>query len=720
LNSDEGSVASTTKQEFKIGQWRVLPGQNCLIKGGQTKSIEPQCMELLIFLAKHQGQVLSRAQLLDALWKNVVVNENTLTKTVGMLRQALEDDAKKPQYIITRLKKGYQLVATVIELGETESSDKVDFDLVASEKETNNLTVTTSNIKPWLKEIAVVTIIALLLIIIWQVLTSSPNQTAFYSKFSPITFGAGIERDPNFSPDGQFLIYTVRKNNNANFNLAIYSLKQQISVVISDFSGDELAPAFSPDGSSIAYFHKSDAVCHLYVSKFSYPNTITKGKKVAKCGYNNQGQIHWLDDDRLLFSDRNIETMGQHKLYQLQLSSLYLKEVKNHYPFVFAVSPSKQTIAVLERKNGRLDLDINEFSLKQKTSLSWLTGLTPFSGLAWFNDENRLLITDAFHGRISIADKSGGNQKIYQANMMFSQPIVSPVSDLIAMVQSSIKSNLYQVINPLLQQETKQVSDYLATSKPLFVSNYFDYLHQYSADKQLAAFVSNRNGKHQLWISTSGIERPVTNELLASGDIIDFRWSPDASKVLLMLSTGKVLLYTLKDNSVFELPLGEEQLYFPVWDNQGKGILFARLSEMGPNIVRYDLNSHSEQGITKTGAISIAASPDGRYLYLLKLNSGLWQLDRHSGEEKLLLANVTSSAWGSLVAFNDGIYWQESTGTNYQLRHFNLDSEQSSTLLTVLQDNNMHLRYFDVSNDQQHISFNRMYDYRSDLVFLSE
>ena len=720
MNSDEGSVASTTKQEFKIGQWRVLPGQNCLCKGGQTKSIEPQCMALLIFLAKHQGQVLSRAQLLDALWKNVVVNENTLTKTIGMLRQALEDDVKKPQYIITRLKKGYQLVATVIELGETESSDKVDFDLVASEKETNNLTITTSNIKPWLKEIVVVTILALLFIIIWQVLTSSANQTASYSKFSPITFGAGIERDPNFSPDGQFLIYAVRKSNNANFNLAIYSLRQQISVVISDFSGDELAPAFSPDGSSIAYFHKSDGICHLYVSNFSYPMTITKGKKVAKCGYNNQGQIHWLDDDRLLFSDRNIETMGQHKLYQLQLSSLYLKEVKNHYPFVFAVSPSKQTIAVLERQNGRLDLDINEFSLKQKKSLSWLTGLTPFSGLAWFNDENRLLITDAFHGRISIADKSGGNQKIYQANMMFNQPVVSPVNDLIAMVQSSIKSNLYQVINPLLQQETKQVIDYLATSKPLFVSNHFDYLHQYSADKQLAAFVSNRNGEHQLWISTSGIERPVTNELLASGDIIDFRWSPDASKILLMLSTGKVLLYTLKDNSVFELPLGEEQLYFPVWDSQGEGILFARLSEMGSNIVRFDLNSYSEQVITKTGAISIAASPDGRYFYLLKLNPGLWQLDRHSGEEKLLLANVTSSAWGSLVAFNNGIYWQQSTRTNYQLRHFNLDSAQSSTILTVLQNNNMHLRYFDVSNDQHNISFNRMYDYRSDLVFLSE
>jgi DNA-binding winged helix-turn-helix (wHTH) protein/Tol biopolymer transport system component len=720
LNSDESSVASNTKHEFKIGQWRVLPGQNCLIKDGQTKSIEPQCMALLIFLAKHQGQVLSRAQLLDALWKNIVVNENTLTKTVGMLRQALEDDAKNPQYIITRLKKGYQLITPVIELGENESSNKVELAIVASDKKTNNLTVTTLSIKPWLKKIVVVTLLALLFIIIWQVLAGSMNQTASYSKFSPITFGVGIERDPNFSPDGQFLVYSARKNNTANFNLAIYSLKQQISVDISDFSGDELAPAFSPDGTNIAYFHKSDAVCHLYVSKFNYPNPLTKGKKVANCGYNNQGQIHWLDDDLLLFSDRNIDTMGEHKLYQLQLSSLYLKEIKNHYPFVFAVSPSKQTVAVLERHHGRLDLDINELLLQQKNSLFWLTGLNPYTEFAWFNDEKRLLITDAFHGRISIADKSGVNQQIYQANTMFSQPVVSPVSDVIAMVQAYIKSNLYQVINPLLQQETKQVSDYLATSKPLFASNYFDYLHQYSVDNQLAAFVSNRNGKHQLWISTSGTVRPVINELFTSADIIDFQWSPDASKILLMLSNGKVLLYTLKDNSALELPLGEDQLYFPVWDSQGNGVLFARMNEMGPKVLRYDLNNHSEQQITKMGAISIAVSPDGRYFYLLKLKSGLWQLDRHSGEEKLLLANVTSSAWGSLVAFNDGIYWQETSRTGYQIRHFNLDSAQSSTLIIVPQENSTNLRYFDVSKDQQHISFNRMYDYRSDLIFLSE
>ncbi|NQZ20475.1 MAG: PD40 domain-containing protein [Colwellia sp.] len=736
MNNNEFTVSSNTKIILKIGEWQVFPWQNCLIKDEKTKSIEPQCMALLIFLAEHQGQVISRIELLDKLWKNVVVNENTLTKTVGMLRLALEDDAKEPQYIVTRIKKGYQLIAAVQELGKDEFDSpqslmtKPEVTQQSINQQTNKVVTAklaprvpvTNNKLSLIKIVAVILsfiFLALLALMFWQEQT---NKEVSYSKFSPVTFGAGIERDPNFSPDGQFLIYSKRKNQSSNFNLSIYSLKQQISMVISNFIGDELAPAFSPDGSKIAYFHKDEDICHLYVSQFTYPNTITKGQKVANCGYNNQGKIYWLDDDQLLFSDRDIETMGEHKLYRLELSSLYRKEIKGHYPFAFSVSPNKQTIALLERHHGRFDLDINEFSLLQKTSSSWLSGLTHFSEFAWLNDEKRLLITDTLYGSISIAEKNGYKQNIYQANMMFSQPVVNPINGLIALVQSSIKSNIYQISNPIIQTKNKPVIDSLAMSNPLLASNYFDYLHQYSRDIQLSAFISNRNGKHQLWISTKGTERPVTHEYLSSGDIIDFRWSPDASKILVMLNNSKVFIYTLKDNSVFKLPLGkdEDQIYYPVWDSQGNGILFAKMSEMGPKISHYDINTGTEQKITNTGAMTVSASPDGRYFYLLKLKSGLWQLDRVSGKEQLLLANVTPSAWGSVVAFNDGVYWQDSTKIGYQIRHFKLSTAQTSTLMTVPQDNNLPLRYFDVSKDQEKISFHRMYDYQSDLVFLSK
>jgi len=594
---------------LKIGEWQVLPWQNCLIKGKHTKSIEPQCMALLIFLAEHQGQVISRAELLDKLWKNLFVNENTLTKTVGMLRLALEDDAKEPQYIITRIKKGYQLIATVQELSKDELDPphsvliKPEVTQQSIYQNTNNTGTAeftpqvTKNKSSGIKVVAVILsliLLAFLALIFWQ---KQPNQELTYNKFSPVTFGADIERDPNFSPDGQFLIYSKRKNKSSNFNLSIYSLKQQISVAISDFIGDELAPAFSPDGSKIAYFHKSEDICHLYVSQFIYPNTITKGKKVANCGYNNQGKIHWLNDDQLLFSDRNIETMGEHKLYRLDLNSLYRREVKGHYPFAFSVSPNKKTIAMLERHPGRFELDINEFSILEKTSLNWLTGLTPFSEFAWLNDEERLLITDTLYGSISIAKKNGDKKNIYQANMMFSQPVVSPISGVIAIVQSSIESNVYQTTNSARLAKNDNNIDYVEMSTPLLASNYFDYLHQYSADQKRYAFISNRKGKHQLWISTKGTERPITHEYISSGDIIDFRWSSDASRILVMLNNSKVFIYTLKDSSVFELPLNkdEEQVNYPVWDSQGNGVLFARMSEMGPKISRYDINTGTEK-----------------------------------------------------------------------------------------------------------------------------
>ena len=87
--------------------------QNKLVSDEQSKVIEPQCMALLLYFLQSNKAVITRNEILDAVWPDVVINENTLTRTVAMLRKALEDNSKKPTYIVTHLKKGYQFVADV-------------------------------------------------------------------------------------------------------------------------------------------------------------------------------------------------------------------------------------------------------------------------------------------------------------------------------------------------------------------------------------------------------------------------------------------------------------------------------------------------------------------------------------------------------------------------------------------------------------------------------
>ncbi len=75
--------------------------------------LEPKAVELLGFLAQRAGEVVSREELLAALWPGVVVGDNALTQVVTKLRKALGDTAREPHYIEAISKRGYRLIAPV-------------------------------------------------------------------------------------------------------------------------------------------------------------------------------------------------------------------------------------------------------------------------------------------------------------------------------------------------------------------------------------------------------------------------------------------------------------------------------------------------------------------------------------------------------------------------------------------------------------------------------
>jgi tetratricopeptide (TPR) repeat protein len=67
-------------------------------------------MEVLLYLAEHAEQVVSRRQILDAVWRQEFVSDATLSGTIAKLRRALADDARRPCYIETLSKRGYRLL----------------------------------------------------------------------------------------------------------------------------------------------------------------------------------------------------------------------------------------------------------------------------------------------------------------------------------------------------------------------------------------------------------------------------------------------------------------------------------------------------------------------------------------------------------------------------------------------------------------------------------
>ncbi len=110
---DSAARTLTSLEAFAIGEWRVDPAANELARTGAAVRVEPKVMQVLLQLAERAGAVVSRDQLLDAVWPGVVVGDEALTQTIIKLRRALGDDPRAPAYIETIAKRGYRLVALV-------------------------------------------------------------------------------------------------------------------------------------------------------------------------------------------------------------------------------------------------------------------------------------------------------------------------------------------------------------------------------------------------------------------------------------------------------------------------------------------------------------------------------------------------------------------------------------------------------------------------------
>ncbi|GAB1048370.1 MAG: winged helix-turn-helix domain-containing protein [Shewanella algae] len=98
---------------FFLGDWQVDPGSNSLRLGKRLRQLEPKAMDVLLYLCRRSGEVVSSDELLDACWPGSDTGDNPLHKTINQLRRALDDKAGDPSFIETIRKRGYRIVADV-------------------------------------------------------------------------------------------------------------------------------------------------------------------------------------------------------------------------------------------------------------------------------------------------------------------------------------------------------------------------------------------------------------------------------------------------------------------------------------------------------------------------------------------------------------------------------------------------------------------------------
>lgn len=107
-------TSSAEKQEdsskIQIGELVISPDQYEVYMNGEALEFTPKEFELLVYMAKNKGRVLTRDQLLNAVWNYDFVGDTRIVDVhVSHLREKIEKNSKKPLYIKTIRGIGYKL-----------------------------------------------------------------------------------------------------------------------------------------------------------------------------------------------------------------------------------------------------------------------------------------------------------------------------------------------------------------------------------------------------------------------------------------------------------------------------------------------------------------------------------------------------------------------------------------------------------------------------------
>lgn len=99
--------AAVVASRYRFDDVVVDLGARTLVRSGEVRTVEPKAFGVLAVLLQHAGELVTRDELLDAVWGHRHVTPGVLTRVIAQLRHALDDDAQQPRYIQTRHALGY-------------------------------------------------------------------------------------------------------------------------------------------------------------------------------------------------------------------------------------------------------------------------------------------------------------------------------------------------------------------------------------------------------------------------------------------------------------------------------------------------------------------------------------------------------------------------------------------------------------------------------------
>ena len=106
-------MSALEKSVYRFGGFELEPGERRLSDSGRAISLTPKVFDTLLLLVERAGELVSKDELMKALWPRGFVDESNLTKHIWFIRRALGDREQDSHFIETVPKVGYRFIAPV-------------------------------------------------------------------------------------------------------------------------------------------------------------------------------------------------------------------------------------------------------------------------------------------------------------------------------------------------------------------------------------------------------------------------------------------------------------------------------------------------------------------------------------------------------------------------------------------------------------------------------
>ena len=100
----------SSPDRYRFGEFTLSVRERQLFRNGRSLPLIPRYFDLLVLLVEHRHTAVSRREIFDRVWSDVVVSDGALSQAIRTLRRTLDDDSREPQFIRTVSRHGYSFV----------------------------------------------------------------------------------------------------------------------------------------------------------------------------------------------------------------------------------------------------------------------------------------------------------------------------------------------------------------------------------------------------------------------------------------------------------------------------------------------------------------------------------------------------------------------------------------------------------------------------------